>query len=88
MLLISAKEACSFLKLGVNFKLLTLLYSEVMDPLSTYLKFFMQVFLISFHRMNPLELKALQKTRLNFLENLDVDHIKDHLIQYDVSFSC
>ena len=35
--------------------------------------------------MNPIELKALQKTRLNLLENLDVDHVKDHLIQYEVS---
>ena len=35
--------------------------------------------------MNPIELKALQKTRLRFLEDLDVDHIKDHLIQYEVS---
>ena len=34
--------------------------------------------------MNPIELKALQKTRLNLLENLDVDHVKDHLIQYEV----
>ena len=35
--------------------------------------------------MNPIELKALQKARLNLLENLDVDHVKDHLIQYEVS---
>lgn len=35
--------------------------------------------------MNPIELKALQRARVNFLENLDVDHVKDHLIQYDVS---
>ena len=35
--------------------------------------------------MNPIELKALQKARINLLENLDVDHVKDHLIQYEVS---
>ena len=35
--------------------------------------------------MNPIELKALQKTRLNLLGNLDIDHVKDHLIQYEVS---
>ena len=35
--------------------------------------------------MNSIELKALQRSRLAFLEDLDVDHVKDHLIQYEVS---
>ncbi len=35
--------------------------------------------------MDRLELAALKKCRLQFLDNLDVDHVKDHLIQYDVS---
>ncbi len=38
--------------------------------------------------MDRSELAALKKCRLQLLTDLDVEHVKDHLIQYDVSLLC